>query len=210
MIGRRGGKSEQLCHCWHGAVCCSMSNKSWISLLFPSASLLFWKGSQTSLFIMGNTVCRFPETLDQVSVFVCVYLCVMVMLTQTGSGLSVMRSLQRFLPAVGPYAHTNKHTQTKALTHTHTQLVFLSLVTLAGLRRLRMVFTSTHLHLAFHLNWFPAHLSLSFLSLRLPSHLIYLSTRFHLNRKVMKVLNLNRSVFPASTCHDNFGTVMSE
>lgn len=32
------------------------------------------------------------------------------MLTETGSDLSVKCSLQRFLPAVGPYAHTNKPT----------------------------------------------------------------------------------------------------
>lgn len=153
-----------------------MSNKSWISLLFPSAFLLLWKGRQTSLFIMGNAVCRFPETLDWIShkcakvpVFVCVYLCVMVMLTQTGSGLSVMRSLQRFLPAVGPYTHTNKHTQTYALTHT--QLVFLSLVTLAGLRRLRMVFTSTHPHLLFHSELAPSS-SFSFIP-SLHSHLSF-------------------------------------
>lgn len=46
------------------------------------------------------------------------------MVTQTGSGLSVMRSHQRFLPAVGRCAHTNKDTQSYALTqrdtHTHT------------------------------------------------------------------------------------------
>ena len=31
---------------------------------FLQLFLLLWKGRQTSLFIMGNTVCRFPETLD--------------------------------------------------------------------------------------------------------------------------------------------------
>lgn len=43
----------------------------------------------------------------------------MVMLTQTGSGLSVMRSLQRFLPAVGP-VRTHKQAHTDVHTDTHT------------------------------------------------------------------------------------------
>lgn len=159
---------------------------------------------------MGNSVCRFPETLDQVqkkSAFVSVYLCLMAVLTQTGSGLSFMRSLQRFLPAVGLGAHTNSHTHT----HTHTQLVFLSLVTLAGLWRLCMVFTSTHPHLFFHLNWLPTHpspLSLHIFSSSFTSHIS--SFHFHERHQVTKVLNSNLLVFSPSTCHGHFRTVMSE
>lgn len=47
-------------------------------------------------------------TKTERQVCVCAYVCVMVMLTQTGSSLSVMRSLRHFLPAVGLYTHTNK------------------------------------------------------------------------------------------------------
>lgn len=53
--------------------------------------------------------------------FVCVYLRVMVILMQTGSGLSVIRSLQRFLPAVGLCTNRNNHTQAYTLPDIHTR-----------------------------------------------------------------------------------------
>lgn len=88
------------------------------------------------------------------------------MLTETGSDLSVKCSLQRFLPAVGPYAHTNKPTD--MCTDTQTAGLPVS-GDLGWAWRLLMGFTFTHPHILFHLNALPAHppsfiLSLQFLA----------------------------------------------
>lgn len=125
MIGR-GEKSEQLCHCWHGAVCCSMSNKSWISLLFPSAFLLLWKGTQTSLFIVGNTVCRFPETLSQSKLQVRKSLCLCMCVSVCDGNVNSNRKWpvsHALTPALSPSCwsvRTHKQAHTDVRTDTHT------------------------------------------------------------------------------------------
>lgn len=145
--------------------------------------------------------------------------CVSVMVTQTGSGLSVMRSVQCFLPAVGPYAHTNKPTDVRTDTYT------------AGLPVSGDLGWASEASHGFHIHSSPPPLpseltpsSSSFFFVfnpfpaftcrrcrRVPSHLI--SPRSHFQRrghKVTKVLNIILLVFPPSTCHNHFWTVMSE
>lgn len=138
---------------------------------FLRLSLPRWK--EASLFVMGNTVRRFPETLDPKRP----PLRVIVTLTQTGSGLSFMALHQR---TRSPSCRSTTHTQRSAQTLTHTrtrtrtQLVFLFLLTLARLWRLCMVFTSTPPHRPRHPNWLPAHPPLLSFSICLRCH-VFLS-----------------------------------
>lgn len=135
--------------------------------------LLLPRWKEASLFVMGNTVRRFPETLDPKRP----PLRVIVTLTQTGSGLSFMALHQHArAPSCRSTTHIHKQVRTDTDTHTltRTQLVFLFLLTLARLWRLCMVFTSNPPNRPRHPNWLPAHPSLLSFSICLRCH-VFLS-----------------------------------
>lgn len=150
--------------------------------------------------MIGNTVYRFPETLDQVHKSVCIYTCVSMCDGNVNSNRKwpVSHALTAALSPSCWSVRTHK-----TATHRQTQLVFLSLMTLAGLRWLCMVFTSTRPHLLFNLTWLPAHPSLlSLLSLHIYSSSFTApipSSHFHHRHKVTKMLNLARLVHPPLT-----------
>ena len=119
-----------------------------------------------------------------------------------------MCSLQHFLPAVSPYAHTNKPSDK----HTDTQTAGLPVSgDLGWARRLRMGFTSTHPHILFHRDRLPAHpCLLSFLSFKFLLLLPFFVMPHCFPFTLAAVMNvLNPSLCPSSTCHKYFRSVTS-